>query len=158
MNKEIDVLPVDGRGMISIVCKCKNSKKVDAPHGKYVINIKCPCGAKRKVRSEHRKSLRKKFENSGTIIYGDKKKKYFVRMTDLSLGGIGFEVLSEVNLIGEAEISFILDVSKREEMDVTLNLKIVSQRGKRYGAEFVDMPEYCQIKKDIYWWLREEQL
>lgn len=158
MKKEVLVLAVvDGK--ISYQCVgCEAKMRGDAPSGGKKFSITCPkCGKKQAIRVEYRKSKRKKMDRIANIKSNSFKKRIPIIIRDLSIGGIAFDASPDILIGSEAEITFQLDFSKREQGEVTLAIRIVSKKGNRYGSEFLNLPDYSSPKKYIYWWAEFEE-
>ncbi|MDX9913525.1 MAG: PilZ domain-containing protein [Candidatus Moranbacteria bacterium] len=149
MTEVVEVLRVDNRGEICIKCSsCQRHKAVKAPN-KHRIAVKCACGETIPFEIERRVNPRTAI--STEAILG---KKVTVKVTDLSLGGLAFESLMAIPVGIKVNISFVLKISEKREVEADLDLVIVRRSGFRYGAKFLDLPDYSEIKKGIYWMTR----
>lgn len=150
--REASVVFVDAKnGKIVFKCPhCEKEIKLDLPNGKAFLRIKCWCREIVELKVNQRSGKRKKIETSGFAIVA--KKRVFIKTADLSVGGVAFESECDISLKEEVKIYLTLDFLRKEDVDVEIEIKIVSRAGKKYGAEFIDLPDYCQIKKDIHWW------
>lgn len=146
MTEVAEVLRADGMGEICIKCSsCQRFKTVKAPN-KHSIKVKCACGETLFFEIERRVNPRKAIGVIATL-----EKEAVVKVTNLSLGGLAFESPLVIPVGVNVNISFILKISEKRDVEADLNLVIVRQSGFRYGARFLDLPDYSEIKKGIYW-------
>lgn len=149
MTEVAEVLRVDSKGEICIKCSsCQRHKTVKAPN-KHRISVKCACGETILFDIERRVNPRKAIGTEA--ILG---KKVDVKVTDVSLGGLAFESPMAIPVGIKVNIAFVLKISEKRDVEADLDLVIVRRGGFRYGARFLDLPDYSEIKKGIYWMTR----
>ncbi|EKE22137.1 MAG: hypothetical protein ACD_7C00041G0005 [uncultured bacterium] len=154
-DNKIHVFKVEKDGKITYKCShCKKSVRMAIPRRGIIYGIICPfCRKKQRSMAELRSDVRRRFEAKGSIKIDDRNN-LKVKIKDISTGGIAFETPFTIET-KEVEISFNFHFSKRKNGDATHTIKIVSKNGNKYGAQFVDLVDYSQMKKDIHWWTNE---
>jgi hypothetical protein len=142
-----EVLPQEegANNKATITCpNCGNTRVVDATkyrHAKSPTKAKCGCGCIFEIPTlnvELRQFFRKKTNLTGsyskTKIYG----KGIMRVKDLSLSGLGFEIEKEddIKVDDVLGVRFILTDKKKTELRRTVVVK--NARGRLIGATFCD--------------------
>lgn len=151
MNEIRDLYVDDNKKICTVCSKCGAYKVIAAPDNIHRATLNCPeCGQKTKFRINWRKSPRKEY--TGLAVLG---KDLPIKLINLSVGGLAFEGPDVKIPVGtKTEFSFFLGISKKGRTKVIVSGEIVSVNGNKYGIKFLDLKDYSNAKKDIFFWLQ----
>jgi len=129
-------------GSTTIICpKCRMAKNVPALQfkgKKHLLKVRCPCNETFEVQLDFRHHYRKETEFSAKISFFDTPAdgKFNVRLTDISLSGIGFTTNSP-NLLKvglDLVVEFNLDDKKKTFIKKKITVRNI--REQAIGCEF----------------------
>ena len=110
---------------------------------KKIIKVKCSCQKSYSVSLELRKMYRKSTSLNGRYVNQSLNNETGMMIVkDVSMGGIGFEVVgrSRIEVEHELEVTFTLDDTHASVIKKQVVVKIV--RGKFVGCEYIHAHEY----------------
>ncbi len=155
-DEEIKTSFVREDGQATIICPaCSTAKNISVQqfrNRRYRLKVKCTCLHVFKNKLEYRQSYRKPTDLSGTYsIYPPGDDKWAAKISNLSLGGICFEVTSIHSLqVGQkGNIEFTLDNKKKTQLKKNFTIRAVM--GNKIGCKFEKDLAY---EKDLGFYLR----
>ncbi|MDX1776570.1 MAG: PilZ domain-containing protein [Desulfobulbales bacterium] len=125
---------------------CKHARTVSVAKvkdKKKIIKVKCTCQKSYTVSLELRKMYRKKTSLEGKFInLSQNNEPGLMLVKDISMGGVGFEVIGScrIQVEDELQLTFTLDDSNSSVIKKDVVVKVV--RNKVIGCEFLNTSEY----------------
>lgn len=133
---------VDIKDQVTLVCpKCNAKRSLDATpfkEARTAMKVNCVCGEVFRCAFEFRKHFRKKVRLDG--VYSDLKSKESgpVLIDNLSIEGVGFNVLNEKHAIQHGNVLTLrFKLDNKQGTDVERTIKITSVRGVSVGGLFM---------------------
>jgi hypothetical protein len=132
---------VDIKDQVTLICpKCNAKRSLDATpfkDARQAMKVNCTCGEVFRCAFEFRKHFRKKVRLEGTYSIPKTKESGDVLIDNLSIEGIGFNVLNESHNIEHGSVlTMRFKLDNKQETVVERTVKVTSVRGGSVGGMF----------------------
>jgi hypothetical protein len=132
----------------TILCECGKAKTIDmSQFSKRITEIKvtCKCGKTFTSQFDYRQRYRKMVDLYGSVTLSNNRI-YHIQIIDLSISGVGFEIIGKDNMLhvddidcklgDHINIKFRLDDVHKSQVDRTIVIRRILDN--QIGAEFCD--------------------